>query len=393
MRIVFVVDSYNDANGGTIATKRLVEALKKRGHEIRIVGAVHENPDDPDFYRVPGFVLPGAEASQENMKFLFGKNDTKTFKKAMEGADLVQVQFPFLLAKGAVNTAKKMGIPVVGAFHVQPQNIMAAMEKTSKLLERVLWWSFKYFLFNRVDTIISPSKFAVELLQSEGVHAHHYFISNGIPDEYVPHRFKRPDDFGDKLVLINIGRHAMEKRQHLLIKGVKRSKYKDKILLILAGKGEQSERLKDLAAELPVKPQIGYITDQQKLHYLNTADLYVHGSIVELESLSTSEAIGCGLPALISDSKYSAAAQFALDDRFLFQSDNPGDLASKIDYWFEHRDELRSKKMKENVLKMAELYRFDRAVDEYEAFISEIVNPTVELHEFILQTKGIYVKR
>ena len=388
MIIVFAIDSYNNANGGTIATKRLIEELRKRGHEIRIIAAIHEDPSDPNYYEIPGFILPGAEESQENMTFLMGKNDKKTFKKAMIGADLVQVQFPFLMAKGVVNTAKKMKIPVIGAFHVQPQNIMGALGKTSSLLERIIWISFKYFLFNRVDTIISPSKFATELLKSEGVKANHNYISNGIPMEYVPGDYEKPDWFGNKLVLINVGRHADEKRQKLLIEGVKRSNYKDDIQLILAGKGERTEMLKEAAKELPVEPLIEYISFEDKLQFLNTADMYVHGSIVELESLSTSEAIGCGLPCLISDSKYSAASQFALDDRFLFKSDNADDLASKIDYWYEHRDELRNKKMKEKVLKKAEHYRFDRVVNEYEAFIKEVVNPTQPLKEYIASSKS-----
>ncbi len=375
MHIVIAIDSYNDANGGTIATKRLVEELRKRGNKVSIVSAIHEDPLDPDFYKIPGFVLPGAEASQENMKFLFGRNDHKVFKKAMKDADIVQVQFPFLMAKGAVKAAKSLGKPVVGAFHVQPQNIMAAVGKTSKLLERLLWFSFKYFLFNRVDTIISPSKFAAELLVSEGVKANHKVISNGIPKEYVHKHYERPDWFGDNLVLINIGRHADEKRQSLLIEGVKRSKYKEKIQLILAGRGERTEELKAKGKELPIEPLIEYISDEDKLKYLNTADLYVHASIVELESLSTSEAIGCGLPCLISDSRYSAASQFALDKRFLFEEDNPDDFAEKIDYWYEHREELRSSEMKKKVLADADWYRFDRAVNEYEAFIGEIVNP------------------
>ncbi len=390
MIIVFAIDSYNDANGGTIATKRLINELRKRGHTVRIVSAVHENPDDPDFYQIPGFVLPGTAESLENMKFLFGKNDLKTFKKAMEGADIVQVQFPFLMAKGVVKAAKQLGIPVVGAFHVQPQNIMAAMGKTSKMFEKFLWFWFKYFLFNRVDTIISPSKFASDLLMSEGVKANHNYISNGIPVEYVRKDYKRPDWFGDRMVLLSVGRHADEKRQKLLIEGVKLSKYKNDIQLILAGRGERTEELKELGKELPVKPFIEYISFEDKLRFLNTADMYVHGSIVELESLSTSEAIGCGLPCLISDSKYSAASQFALDDRFLFKSDDAADLAKKIDYWYEHLDELRGEEMKQKVLAEAEYYRFDRSVNEYEAFIKEIVNPqTAELKEYILATKRV----
>jgi len=277
MNIVIVIDSYNDANGGTIATKRLVNELKKRGHKVKIVSAIHENPDDPDFYKVPGFVLPGTAASLENMKFLFGRSDKKVYKKAMKDADIVQVQFPFVMARGAVNAAKRLGKPVIGAFHVQPQNIMAAMGKTSKLLERTFWFFFKYYLLKRVNILICPSKFAANLLKSEGIDAITKVISNGIPKEYVPVKYERPAWFGDKMVLINIGRHAYEKRQLVLLEGVKRSKYKDKIQLILAGRGERTEELKEKAKELPVEPLIEYISFEDKLHYLNTADLYVHG--------------------------------------------------------------------------------------------------------------------
>jgi glycosyltransferase involved in cell wall biosynthesis len=391
MIIVIAIDSYNDANGGTIATKRLVEELRRRGHEVRIIAAIHEDPSDPFYYEVPGFVLPGAEESQENMTFLFGKKDKKVMRKAMEGADVVQVQFPFLMARSVVKMAKRMEIPVLGAFHVQPQNIMAALNKTSKWLERLLWMSFKYFLFNRIDTIISPSKFASDLLISEGVKANHHYISNGIPVEYVPKKYKRPRWFGDKLVLINIGRHADEKRQILLIEGLKKSKYKDDIQLILAGRGERTQSLKEAAKSLPVEPYIDYIRYEDKLHYLNTADMYVHGSIVELESLSTSEAVGCGLPCLISDSKYSAASQFALDERFLFQSDNADDLAKKIDFWYEHKEELRSAEIKKQVLSNAEYYRFERSVNSYEAVLGELINPSSEeIPELVLKTKRIY---
>jgi len=392
MHIVIAIDSYNDANGGTIATKRLVEELRKRGNKVSIISAIHEDPSDPDYYKIPGFVLPGAEESLENMKFLFGRNEYKVYNEAMKDADIVQVQFPFVMARGAVKAAKRLGKPVVGAFHVQPQNIMAALGKTSKLLERFLWFTFKFFLFNRVNTIISPSKFASDLLISEGVKATHKSISNGIPKEYVHIKYERPEWFGDNLVLINIGRHADEKRQSLLIEGVKRSKYKDKIQLILAGRGERTEELRAKGKELPIEPVIEYISFEDKLKYLNTTDLYVHASIVELESLSSSEAIGCGLPCLISDSKYSAASQFALDKRFLFEEDNPDDFARKIDYWYENREELRSAALKKQVLAEADWYRFDRAVNEYEAFIGEIVNPS-KTKNVALEPERVNIKR
>jgi len=374
MHIVIVIDSYNDANGGTIATKRLVGELRKRGHKISIISAIHEDPSDADFYQVPGFVLPGTKASLENMKFLFGRNDEQVYRNVMKDADIIQIQFPFLMARGAVKTAKRLGKPVVGSFHVQPQNIMAAMGKTSKLLERTLWFFFNYFLLKQVNTITCPSVFAADLLKSKGIKARMYPISNGIPVEYAPGEYRKPEWFGDKLVFLNIGRHAYEKRQLLLIEGVKRSKYATNIQLILAGRGERTEEIKTRGKELPVEPFIKYISFEDKLRYLNTADMFLHGSIVELESLSCLEAIGCGLPCMVSDSKYSAARQFSLDERFLFKSDDPDDLAGKIDYWYEHRDELRSAALKNKVLTNAENYRFDKAVNQYESFIKEVIS-------------------
>ena len=166
------------------------------------------------------------------MQFLFGKNDKKVFREAIRGADFVQVQFPFLMAKGVVKEANRLGVPVVGAFHVQPQNIMAAMGKTSKVLERILWASFKYFLLGRVDNITCPSVFAAQLLRSEGVTARLWPISNGIPVEYIRGDYRRPEWFDDRFVLLNIGRHADEKRQSLIIEGVRRSKYKEHIQLM-----------------------------------------------------------------------------------------------------------------------------------------------------------------
>ncbi len=385
MKIAIAIDSYNDANGGTIATKRLIKELRERGHKITIISAIHEDPTDPDFYKIPGFVLPGAEASQENMKFLFGRNDYKIFRKALADVDVVQVQFPFLMAKGIVKTANRMNIPVVGAFHVQPQNIMAALGKKSKYLERFMWFTFKFFLFNRVNAISCPSNFAAELLHSEGVKAHLRPISNGIPVEYVPGDYERPEWFGDKMVLFNVGRFADEKRQSLLIEGVKRSKYKNDIQLILAGRGEMEEELKEKGKELPVEPFIEYISKEDKLRYLNTADLFVHTSIVELESLSCLEAIGCGLPCLISNSEYSAASQFALDDRFIFDSDDPNHLAEKIDYWYENKEELRSDNLKEEVLKEAEIYRFAKAVSDVESFFKDAVDTGKDGNEIILR--------
>ena len=221
VKIVIVIDTYGQANGGTIATVRLVDELKARGHQISIVTTGEHEEDG--FYEVPGFAPPGVKESVKNMEFLFGWGKKDVYREAFEGADLVQVQFPFMMARNAVKVARKMGVPVIGAFHVQPMNIIAAMGKESAILEKILFALFNFWLFKQVDTIHCPSVFAADMLRNHGIKAHLRVISNGIPEDFIPQKFPRPGWFGDRFVLMNVGRHAMEKRQGLLIEGVLRS--------------------------------------------------------------------------------------------------------------------------------------------------------------------------
>ena len=381
MKIVIVIDTYGQANGGTITTVRLVEELKARGHQISIVTTGKHEEDG--FYEVPGFAPPGVKESVENMEFLFGRGKKEVYREAFEGADLVQVQFPFIMARKAVKVAKKMGIPVIGACHVQPQNIIAAMGKESALLEKILFFLFNFCLFKQVDAVHCPTVFAAEMLRDHGSEAHLRVISNGIPRDYVPRDSSRPELFGERFVLMNVGRHAMEKRQELLIEGVLRSKYKDHIQLVLCGRGEDSEKLKKRGEALPVKPFIDYVSHEDKLTYLNTADLYLHASVVEVESLSCLEAVGCGLPCLIGNSPNSAASQFAQDDRFIFEMDNADDLAAQIDYWYENRDKLPG--IKKTILRTAKMYRLNRCIDLIEAFYNDVVNHDSETNNILAE--------
>ncbi len=368
MKIVIVIDTFHGGNGGCVATKRLADGLRGRGHQVTVVGAGAGGGDE-GFVQVKGTYLPFIRESLEKMDFLFGVPEKKILKEAFADADIVQIQFPFYLGYGAAKLAKAMNKTVVGAFHVQPQNIIAALGKESVLFEKVLTWFFNFFLLNRAPVIQCPSKFAADLLARTGCKKPTRVVSNGITGDYVPGKYPKPESFSEKMVLVNVGRHALEKRQTLLIEGVRRSKYAERIQLLLCGNGELSSKLVREGRQLPVQPLVRYVTHEEKLQYLNTADLYVHGSVVELESLSCLEAIGCGLPCLIADSPHSAAPQFALDDRFKFKLDDADDLAAKINYWYENRMELRG--LRDKTLEMAKQYRFERSLDLMEALYEE----------------------
>jgi len=368
MKIVLVHDAHYAENGGAVATRRLEEGLKKRGHKVLVVAT---DVKGEGYYAVKGKNPACFGDSLTKMNFLFGVPEKDVLREAFADADIIQIQLPFYLGYGAAKMARAMHKPFFAGCHVQARNVNAAMGKDSKLLDVILSVVFNFFLFKRVPFVHCPSRFCAELLKKDGVKCRLEVISNGIPGDYTPRKFARPEWFGDNFVLMSMGRHAPEKRQLLLVEGVKRSKYADKITLLLCGRGQMSEQLIAEGAKLPNPPLVRFVTQEEKLQYLNTADLFVHTSLVDLESLACLEAVGCGLPCLIGNSPHSAASQFALDQRFSFEYNNVDNLAEKINYWYENRGQLPD--IRKQVSAMAEPYRFEKCLDQMEDLYREII--------------------
>ena len=102
---------------------------------------------------------------------------------------------------------------------------------------------------------------------------------------------------------------------------------------------------------------------------IGAADLYVHASDAEIEAMSCMEAFACGRVPVIADSANSATPQFALDERSLFRTDDPADLARKIDYWIEHEDERL--KMEKEYAELGKKYALEDCVRQAEAMFEE----------------------
>jgi len=126
-----------------------------------------------------------------------------------------------------------------------------------------------------------------------------------------------------------------------------------------------------LGNTLPNPAFFEYVSQEKLISLFNTADLFIHASEIELEGMAVLEAIGCGLPALISDAKHSASTQFALNDEFLFSAGNVDSLVSKLDYWIAHEAELQASKSA--YLERAQAYAFDVSVQYARSLYQNLV--------------------
>ncbi|MDR1024854.1 MAG: glycosyltransferase [Treponema sp.] len=369
MIIVFVEDNYKNLTDGTsISAHRFRDELIKRGHTVRVLAI---DISGEDMYCLKEHYVPLVSEVASKNRMHFAKYDEKIVRRAFEGADIVHIFFPWQIARKCCALAEEMGIPVSGAFHCQPENVTYNM--MIKLFEPAnvfLYFLFKLWFYRMVDNIHCPSLFTSRELLKHKYYARLHVISNGVSGVFKP-----PDTpvqkTDDRIRILMIGRIAEEKRQDLIIKAVNISKYREKIEVFFAGQGPMEKRFIRYAGRLPNKPRFEFVPQEQLIDIIYKTDIYIHASDAEIEGISCLEAISCGKVPIISDSKKSAASQFALDGRSLFKKGNYRDLCTKIEYWIEHPAE--KKQMEAEYAGLGRKYSIDHSIDKIEKMFDDTI--------------------
>ena len=345
MKIVFVLECANSITNGTGATcYRFARELQKKGHEVIMLGEEMKDGEVSKFtyYGLKHYKFPIFEGLITKDGFNFVYCDPKVIYEAIKGADLVHLFIAFKLCSVARLIAETLNVPVTSAFHLQPQNITSAIHLgKAPLINNILFYSFKRYLYAHVRHVHCPS----EMIKNQLV-AHHYnnqyhVISNGITPHYHRVDVQKPEEIKDKIVVTMSGRLAPEKRQDLIIKAVAKSKYNKQIQVIFCGKGPSEHRYRHLAKKkgLANELMIRFCDRRQLREILSYTDVYVHASDFEIEGISAIEAIACGAVPVISDSKLSATSSFSLSPHCIFHHGSPKSLREHIEYFIEHPQE------------------------------------------------------
>jgi alpha-1,6-mannosyltransferase len=109
----------------------------------------------------------------------------------------------------------------------------------------------------------------------------------------------------DAVILVGVGRFAVEKRWDVVIDAFLRLRARDPerdMILVLMGDGPERERMKARAAGSPDIVMPGFVKGRQALaRMLASADALLHGCPFETFGLSIAEAMSCGLPTVVPD--------------------------------------------------------------------------------------------
>lgn len=331
-------------NGTTLAATNLIDYLRSKGHEVRVVCCDKDKNNLENYYVTPTLDL-GKFCNKilEKNGVTPAKADESVLRKAIEGSDVVHLLIPFFLARRAAKIAKELNKPITASFHCQAENVTAHVFMMNfPLANTLVYKNFYKHVYQYCDIIHYPTTFIRDVFEKETHKTNAVVISNGVNEQF--YKDVPSNRISDKFTIVCTGRYSKEKAQHLLIKATAKSKHRDDIKLVFAGAGPYENSLKKLSAKHGTDAEFRLFPRDELLSLLHGADLYVHTAVIEIEAIACLEAIVSGLIPVINNSPRSATKAFALDGNNLFKLNDTNDLASKIDFWYEHPELIKEYK-------------------------------------------------
>lgn len=353
MKILFVVNNFFcQGNGLDESARRTVKALSDAGQDVRVLSGKNlEDPNGPHAdYEMENFDFPLVQPMLSSFGYHFAKWKGPQIEAAVRWADVIHMEETFFLHHAAMNWAKKLGKPMVGTYHVHPENIIfnTLGFRGGFLTCQILYRYWCRVFYDNYKYLQCPTENVRERLVRHRVKANCFTLSNGvIPDKCI-RPLTPPENYFDEnrpLDLIYIGRTAIEKDQPTLYKAIRLSKYAKRIRLHIAGRGPKLEPYTRMAEKLyedgvvGYKPTVGFYNRDELRNLAAKADLAVHCAFVEVEGMSITEAMQQAVVPVIATARYSGTSAYALDDRSKFPTKNAKALAERIDYWFDHPQE------------------------------------------------------
>lgn len=379
MNIVIVCDILGKKNNGTtIASYNLINAMKAKGHNVTVVCCDQEKEGEDGFVIVDQMNFGILNKIVERNGVTIPKVNKKELLRAILGCDIVHIMLPFPMGVRACKIAKRLGKPVTAGFHCQAELVTSHFGlMNNRPANKLVYKNFYHNLYQYCDAIHYPTQFICDAFETIAGKTNGYIISNGVNKDVVSKPAEKPEELKDNFVILTTGRLCKEKSHDVLLKAIAKSKYNDKIQLIMAGQGPLLGKLKKYANKhLKNQPIIKYFTREEMINLLNYADLYCHPAEVELEGIACLEACVCGLVPIVSDSDRSATCNFALEKENLFKNRNYHELAKKIDYFIENPEEKA--KLKGKYLEFGVRFDQEECMNKMEEMFIEVINKKIK---------------
>ena len=293
----------------------------------------------PD-YPLPHLRIPLVAPLIASQGYAFARSDRRQVDRALDWADVVHLEEPFMLQAVVARRARARGVPALATYHIHPENLTASVYlDRCTVLNRAILQAWKRFIFDRCGALQCPSPSVWRRVSSLRLSARLFVLSNGLLLDDVSVDGGGRGDGMPIVRLLSIGRFSREKDQATILRALRFSSHARSIELTLAGRGPTERRLRKLSDRLvrdrviehPVR--FAFMGPEEMARASREADLYVHAARIEVEGLGALEVLRHGVVPVLARGPLTATSQFALSEESVFEAGNPRSLACAIDAW------------------------------------------------------------
>lgn len=160
------------------------------------------------------------------------------------------------------------------------------------------------YIGKNVDKIICVNEDYIPVFEKWGVPSNKLiYIPNGVDTKkFSPGKSKIKEKYKNQRIILYFGRLHYQKNVELLVNSFPLIKQKIKnVKLVIVGTGNQFDKLKNLTREDPDIVMTGFVSNEDLVDYMRSADFVVFPSRGENASFTIMEAMACKLPVISSD--------------------------------------------------------------------------------------------
>jgi 1,2-diacylglycerol 3-alpha-glucosyltransferase len=299
MRIIEATDFYFPwIAGPSQVVADLTNGLLNRGHEVVIAapsptGRPYSETAVPHVHRVGTVPVPFGYNVRAGAPFVALPRLVRTFKP-----DIIHIHHPFPISVAALMVGRVAGIPVVATNHTIPECVLYGLRsnRLGPIVNAALWAEIRLVL-RTSRAVVTPTHTAADLLARAGFKGDVAVISNGIDtDRFSPCVETRGSETP---IVLYTGRLDAEKELDVLIEAIPRVLTRCDAHFRIGGEGVQLPGLKARVRLLGLEGRVsfsGYVPADELPAVYKSADVFVMTSPVELQSITTLEAVASGLP-------------------------------------------------------------------------------------------------
>ncbi|MGY4653999.1 glycosyltransferase family 4 protein [Mycobacterium sp. URHB0021] len=299
MRVAIVAESFlPNVNGVTNSVLRVIEHLRRSGHEVLVIAPDTPNGEPPAdkvydgirVHRVPSRMFPKVTSLPLGVPRPRMVGVLRGFDP-----DVVHLASPALLGYGGLHAARFLGIPTVAVFQTDVAGF--AQSYGIGVAARVAW-AWTRHLHKRADRTLAPSTSAMENLAAHRI-PRIYKWGRGVDiTGFAPSSrddtLRRQWSPDGKPIVGFVGRLAPEKH----VERLATLAHRDDLQLVIVGDGVDATKLQ---TALPTAVFTGALYGRELAAAYASMDVFVHPGEHETFCQAVQEAMASGLPVIAPD--------------------------------------------------------------------------------------------